>query len=116
MNELLMQARVAGYFDLSQLKTVLLEANGQMSFLPYSADRPVTPGDMGLVIPDDYLQLNLIIDGEVVEKALSLSGMNEKWLDKQLADNNINNIADVALATVGRDGKCSVFPKKKEDN
>lgn len=34
LNEFLMQCRIKGYFDLSQLETVLFEANGSLSILP----------------------------------------------------------------------------------
>ena len=32
LNEFLMQCRVNGYFNLADLQTVILEANGKMSF------------------------------------------------------------------------------------
>lgn len=34
LNEFLMQCRLAGYFDLSQLEAVLFESNGMLSILP----------------------------------------------------------------------------------
>lgn len=49
LSEMLLQCRVNGYFNLSDLQTILLEPNGRMSFLPKSDKRPVTPKDMSLV-------------------------------------------------------------------
>ena len=46
LNEFLMQCRLAGYFDLSQLETVLFEPNGMLSILPASPYRPATPFDL----------------------------------------------------------------------
>lgn len=43
INEFLTQCRTAGYFDLADLQTAILETNGQVSFLPLAAQRPVTP-------------------------------------------------------------------------
>ncbi len=42
------QARVAGYFDPNEIETAILETNGQISFLPKSCSRPLTPDDMQL--------------------------------------------------------------------
>ena len=48
VNEFLTQCRVVGYHDLSQLAAVVLETNGQLSFLPKAEQRPATPQDLGL--------------------------------------------------------------------
>ena len=48
VNEFLGQARVAGYFDPNEIETAILETNGQISFLPKSCSRPLTPDDMQL--------------------------------------------------------------------
>ena len=48
VNEFLGQARVAGYFDPNEIETAILETNGQISFLPKSCNRPLTPDDMQL--------------------------------------------------------------------
>lgn len=46
LNEFLGQARVAGYFDPNEIQTAILETNGQLSFLPKSGSRPVTPAGL----------------------------------------------------------------------
>lgn len=51
INEFLTQCRTAGYFDLADLQTAILETNGQVSFLPLAAQRPVTPEDLQMT-PD----------------------------------------------------------------
>ena len=43
VNEFLGQARVAGYFDPNEIETAILETSGQISFLPKSRSRPLTP-------------------------------------------------------------------------
>ena len=39
LNEFLVQCRTSGYFNLSDIKTALLEENGKISFLPMSEKR-----------------------------------------------------------------------------
>ena len=40
LGEFLTQCRIAGYFDLSELQSVIMEPNGHMSFLPKADNRP----------------------------------------------------------------------------
>ena len=47
INEFLTFCRIAGWFDLNQLQTAILEHNGVVSFLPKETDRPATPSDLG---------------------------------------------------------------------
>jgi len=52
VNEFLGQARVAGYFDPNEIQTAILETNGQISFLPKSSSRPVTPAGFAAYAPN----------------------------------------------------------------
>ena len=70
VSEFLEQCRVSGYFDVSKLETAVLEANGKISFLPKSADRPMTPSDMNLSPQQDFMVANVIVDGKVMKENL----------------------------------------------
>ena len=39
INDLLEEARIKGYFDLSEIQYGIMEANGEMSFLPFSKQK-----------------------------------------------------------------------------
>ncbi|HJC55230.1 MAG TPA: DUF421 domain-containing protein [Candidatus Gemmiger stercoravium] len=84
LNEFLAQARVAGYFDLNDVESAMLETNGQISFLPRAPRRPAAAADLGLTPPDTGLWYDLVIDGRVMENNLRESGRDETWLRRQL--------------------------------
>ncbi|MGN0576245.1 MAG: DUF421 domain-containing protein, partial [Ruminococcus sp.] len=48
LNEFLTLCRVAGYFDISQIDTAVIEPNGRISFLPVEKNRPLTPQDVDI--------------------------------------------------------------------
>ena len=98
INELLMQARISGYYDLSKIQTVIMEANGTLSFLPKSDDRPVTPADIDLKPAGETAFVPLIIDGRVLEKNLHAERKSLNWLSEQLKKQNAGNPEDVLLA------------------
>lgn len=120
MSELLVQCRVNGYFDISKIKTAVLEENGKISILPKSAERPITPSDLGINPKMEYLVANLIIDGKVMEDNLKHCGKDMKWLNKMLKVNNVKSVEEVLLATCDVDNKFNVFVRcdkesKKEE-
>lgn len=115
INEFLTQCRIAGYFDLSQLETALLETSGSMSFLPKSEQRPVTPQDMELSVPAESLCINIILDGKVLEENLKHMGKNQKWLNQQLHAAGIP-LNQVMLATCDYQGKFNAYPMRNRAN
>jgi len=113
INEFLCRARSAGYFDLADIQTAMLEPNGEISFLPVAVKRPVTPQDMNLNPVQDTLKVELIIDGKILYQNLQAAGKEEKWLRAELKKQNAAGAKDVALATCDRNGNLCVFLKDK---
>lgn len=71
LNEFLVQCRTNGFFNLSDIKTALLEENGKISFLPYSDKRPANPSDFNIKPKEDEISTSLVLDGKVMEKNLN---------------------------------------------
>ncbi len=110
LQELLAAARSAGYFDLQQVDTAVLEFNGKLSFLPREADRPYTVSDAGLTPKQSKAPLNLITDGVLLEENLKMSGKDRSWLEKNLDGLPIGEIFYAAVA----DEKLFYYPKKEK--
>lgn len=115
MSELLAQCRINGYFDISKIKTAVLEENGKISFLIQSTDRPITPSDLGLSPKMEYLVANLIIDGNVMEDNLKHCGKDMKWLNTMLNAHGVKKIDDVLLATCDIENTFHVFKKNDKE-
>ena len=115
LSEMLLQCRVNGYFNLSDLQTILLEPNGRMSFLPKSDKRPVTPKDMNLVPEQDFLVANVIIDGHIIKKNLQHAGKDIQWLNKQMHAQNISNLREVLLATCDMNNQVTFYQKTHQE-
>lgn len=111
LNEFLMLCRNGGYFNLSDLETVLLEPNGKLSFLPVSDKRPVTPTDLNLSFPNERLTTNVILDGKVVITNLLETGNDEIWLQKQLNSQGFDDVNEIFLATCDSNNNLSVYKK-----
>lgn len=98
VNEFFGQARIAGYFDPNEIETAILETSGQISFLPKSLNRPLTPEDMQLHPDAASIWYDLIIDGQLMQDNLKAAGRDERWLDAQLHTQGIGQRSEVFYA------------------
>ena len=94
LDEFLMQCRIAGYFNLNELQTVVLETNGSFSFFPKEKYRPVVVDDLNIKINKVKLPTVLVKEGKIFYENLKTIGQNEKWLENEL------NIQGIPLADV----------------
>ncbi len=115
INDFLESARIAGYFDISNIKYALMEANGQISFLPKEEYIPVTPKDLNLKPSKQGLCVNVIIDGNIMPNNLKKISKDEDWLKKQLKIKGYKDYSSILLATVDITEKLCVFDKKDTD-
>lgn len=116
LNEFLMQCRTNGYFNLSDLQTVILETNGKLSFLPKTEARPTTPADLNLTPNQERITINLILDGQLLYHNLTYVNHDELWLQKQLSSQKINSIQEVFLAICDSHDCISVYLKRDLQN
>lgn len=111
IDEFLVECRINGYFDLSQIQSAILEPNGKISFLPVSENRPATPKDLGIAPIQEDVFANVIIDGQIMEQNLKHIGRDHNWLRQQLDGQNIKKTEDVFLAICDKQDNFYVYPK-----
>ena len=103
LSEFLVLCRQQGYFDLSAIRTAVFEYNGTLSILPYSNRRPATPQDLSLDPSPEYLSVEVILDGRIIDENLRRMGLSATWLQKQLAAQGISSASQVFLALCDQD-------------
>lgn len=101
VNDLLSEARVAGYFDLSKIAFALMETSGKISFLPYAQDKQKAPA----------LFINVIIDGEILPQELALIQKDRTWLLQKLKEHHLS-LSDVLLASADSSGRLICYPRE----
>lgn len=111
INDLLQEARIGGYYDISQIEYAIMEPNGMVSFLPKSKYMPVTPSDMKLKVDKNSIVSNLVIDGNIIEDNLKNIGKSKKWLLTRLGNLGYSDLENVLLVTCDNKEKITVFEK-----
>lgn len=114
MNDFLESARGKGYFDVSQIKYAIMEADGKISFMPKEEYKAVTIKDMNFKPAKGNLVSNVIIDGKVLNKNLLNINKDKNWLMHQLKQKGYDDYDDILLATVDTNEKLNIY--KKEEN
>lgn len=114
-NELLEQCRINGYFNPDDLQTVIMEANGQLSFLPKADMRPANPKDFGIKPEKELSPVVLISDGDILYGNLKASGKNEIWLREQLKKGNYPPIEKIYLALCDSNNNLIVYEINNEE-
>ena len=109
LNEFIVQCRTGGFFDLSEIKTALLEENGKISFLPYSDKRASNPSDFNIKPKEDEILTNLVLDGKIMEDNLRELGFDKIWLMEMLQKQGIIKIDNIFLATYSSDGNLVAY-------
>ncbi|MGM0472233.1 MAG: YetF domain-containing protein [Bacillota bacterium] len=104
LDNLNMQLRQKGIFDLTEVEFAILESHGKLSVLKKSSNQPVTPNDLNLSTTYEGLPSEIIKDGEVLEQNLSQNQLDFNWLYQELKRHQIDDISEVVLATLNTDG------------
>ena len=84
LDEFLMQCRIAGYFNLNELQTVVLESNGQFSFFPKERYRPLVVEDMQIKVNKVNLPTLLVKEGHIYFDNLKKINKDEKMVRKRI--------------------------------
>ncbi len=119
ISEFLTQCRVSGYFDLSQLQTVIVENNGRFSFLPKSGSRPAEPSDFSKLPEQEFIWTDVIMDGNVLDANLKKAGKDEAWLSRRIKEQGYKSVKEIYLACCDPGGTLQIYAmenKKRIDD
>ncbi|WP_096188030.1 DUF421 domain-containing protein [Evansella halocellulosilytica] len=104
IDEFMVLLREKDVFKLSDVDSVILEKNGQISVMKKSHLQPLTPKDTGLVVQQEQQPRIVIIDGNVMERSLTEYGYTKDWLLAEIRKQGVQNFQDVFVAQIDSTG------------
>lgn len=114
INDLVLNCRNKGYFNIDEIAFAILESNGQISIMPKSQNAPITPKDMAIPTEQSALEYFLIIDGEILEANLNSYGKDKQWLNSSLKMQGVKSEKQVLLATGDNNNNLKIYLKSEE--
>lgn len=112
MDNLTMQLREQGIFDIGDVEFAVAEPNGSLSVLPKSHKRPVTPSDLNIPTKYEGISSEIIQDGKIIEQNLIQNNLTEEWLFKELEKQGVTSVSDVNFAALDTGGNLYVDLKQ----
>lgn len=113
IDDLMEELRSSGYPNILEVEYAIIESNGNLSVIPKSNKRPITPEDLGITPQYEGIPYLLISDGVLNEDAMKQAGGNLDWLLAHLNEYNIHSIEEVFVAIVDSAGNFYIQKKKK---
>jgi uncharacterized membrane protein YcaP (DUF421 family) len=112
INQLEGLLRQQGYDKISDLDTIIMEPQGNISAFPKPENKPVTLKDLKIKPSGEGLTLPLIMDGDIVGQNLKHIKKNKQWLLQELKKQGITDyVKYVAIAEVDSSLKVTVLRK-----
>lgn len=81
LNSLLRKKNV---FKTADVEFAVLEPNGDLSVLLKKENQPLTPKDMNIKVANEKVPQTVIMDGKILDNALSEVNKNRQWLEVEL--------------------------------
>lgn len=110
LNDLEAAARVSGYYNLSDIQFAFMEVSGKISFMPVPNKRPLNPMDFNFTPERESLQVNVIMDGKIIDSNLSVAGISKKELVRKVRKEN-KEVEKIVLATIDSKKVLTIFEK-----
>lgn len=114
IHDLMTQLRENGTFNIADVEFAILETTGDLTIIPESQKRSVTPEDLDIDTAYEGIPCILINDGKINHTNLNKVDLNEDWLLNELNQQGIDRIEDVLLASLDTTGELYVTPKNAD--
>lgn len=96
--------REKGIFNIEQVENAIVERNGKLSVQKKSQNRPLEPADLDIPTKYEGLAIEVIMDGQILDKNLIENQITKDWLISTLTKNGVNNLQDVYYACLSTKG------------
>lgn len=94
-------------FNTADVEFAMLEPKGDLSILLKKENRPLTPKDLQMKVANDKVPQTIIMDGSIMNDAMSAAGKDRHWLHMELDKLGVT-IENVFMAQVDSYGDLTV--------
>lgn len=107
IDELAALLRQKDIFRVADVEFAVLEPRGNLSTLLKRENRPLTPKDIHLKMPNEKEPQTVIMDGSILDEALRSAGKSRGWLNAELAKLEVT-LDNVFLGQVNSYGELTI--------
>ena len=115
LDDLIEAARGCEVFNLEDIAYAIIETNGKICIIKKSSIEPATRDDMKIQAEPSSLPVNIIMDGKLMKENVSLTGIDNNFIQMVLSKAKLNKIKDVLIFTLDNQGNCYVQGKNTKE-
>ncbi|ENH98149.1 hypothetical protein J416_01594 [Gracilibacillus halophilus YIM-C55.5] len=112
IDNILQMLREKDVFDISEVETAIIEANGALSVLKKPQKNTVLAEDLH-IMKQSSIAFPVIIEGEIYEEPLANVGLTRSWLIQTLHNQGINRQEDVFFASINHKHELQISLKNE---
>ncbi|PAF23167.1 DUF421 domain-containing protein [Terribacillus saccharophilus] len=116
IDNILFMLRQKDVFDVRDVETAIVEPNGTLSVLKKPNKLPATREDLKLQQHPSAIAFPVISDGYIHNDTLTHFNLDEEWLRKQLAEQNIIGMNQVFFASMSHPNSLHISLKDRKLN
>ncbi|MFG6147643.1 DUF421 domain-containing protein [Halobacillus sp. B23F22_1] len=115
IDNILQMLREKDVFDISEVETAIIEANGNLSVLKKPQKKSVTLDDMKIVKTTSSISYPVILEGAIYSDVLNKFSLNEEWIEQQLSLQGIIDRKDVFFASINNKRELHISLQEESD-
>ncbi len=103
-------------FDIRDVETAIVEPNGALSVLKKQSKMPATREGLQIQQQPSAIAFPVISDGYIHHDTLTHFKLDEEWLRKQLAEQNIIGMNQIFFASISHPQSLHISLKERKLN
>ena len=115
IDNILQMLREKDVFDINEVETAIIEANGALSVLKKPQKNSVTLEDMNIIKPTSTISFPVIVEGTLYTDVLRDVNLDEAWLKQELDNQGVNDLKDVFFASINRNRELHISLKNEKN-
>ncbi|WP_438296649.1 DUF421 domain-containing protein [Sporosarcina sp. FA15] len=115
IDNILQMLREKDVFDINEVETAIIEANGALSVLKKPQKNSVTLEDMNIIKPTSTISFPVIVEGTLYTDVLRDVNLDEAWLQQELDNQGVNDLKDVFFASINRNRELHISLKNEKN-
>lgn len=115
IDNILQMLREKDVFDINEVETAIIEANGALSVLKKPQKNSVTLEDMNIIKPTSTISFPVIVEGTLYTDVLRDVNLDEEWLKQELDNQGVNDLKDVFFASINHNRELHISLKNEKN-
>lgn len=115
IDNILQMLREKDVFDINEVETAIIEANGALSVLKKPHKNSVTLEDMNIIKPTSTISFPVIVEGTLYPDVLRDVNLDEAWLKQELNKQGVNDLKDVFFASINHNLELHISLKNEKN-